>query len=804
MFGTYFLLCLVFVLCGRIQARDTLISKLDANVSTLYTGSATRFNIHVYDYNLLEGANVRIQTNISSANVSSPLLITTFHKDTTLTRSLPLVRELFPGLSELRNSEVTCPDKLNETSNLNVRIQTYSIEPIPFSVTVINSPQSQSFLEINQMISTLIDPSFSVHYQMDIPLNVEILEIHLTSPSDLCCLVRITNVTCPPDFSVRSSLATPSYEFTMSQVADISVRRSSFKEGKLMILISAQPAATCSGTVEYSEDILSENFQKNISLVVNEGSAEFWVPLILMTLIFLIPYLMVLILAIFELTIIHCFPRLSKGFSMFSRIRQTKLVGSEEKSNSGNGEDKNEEIELKTAEKQQEIEETHEPEKDIADVYKAQAKAEEISICVEGKYYYDLINSKEITVEDISVIPIKHLQRKNNLYIYFVLLTGLFYIVPAIQISYLNYQQFAITGIQDVCSFNYKCDGRSNDMIGFNNIFSNIGYILLAILFLCITIMKHISVVREIRADGLPTTGTPRTFGLYYSLSLALFFEGILSGIYHICPTLTSLQFDTTFIYGLLILICVKYYQLRHPDANISPFSVFMLLYIAVLYTSASLLSGDLLASRISLTILFLLFACFLVISLWAYFVPQILYYYPKEWAKHKSVLRALRQICWPPYNKLRAFHIVHIPLAIMAPLIIIWVPGIVTEVYSTLIFFIGLTLVVYIIFFWVMKLLCKDFLHRPFVFFITVIMLLLSFVGWASAVYFWSRSPISPSKSPSSGRSLNEDCVMFDYFDYHDIWHMLSAIGSFFLFLATIMADENMALVPRNQIRAF
>ena len=82
--------------------------------------------------------------------------------------------------------------------------------------------------------------------------------------------------------------------------------------------------------------------------------------------------------------------------------------------------------------------------------------------------------------------------------------------------------------------------------------------------------------------------------------------------------------------------------------------------------------------------------------------------------------------------------------------------------------------------------------------------MLLLSFVGWASAVYFWSRSPISPSKSPSSGRSLNEDCVMFDYFDYHDIWHMLSAIGSFFLFLATIMADENMTLVPRNQIRAF
>ena len=77
--------------------------------------------------------------------------------------------------------------------------------------------------------------------------------------------------------------------------------------------------------------------------------------------------------------------------------------------------------------------------------------------------------------------------------------------------------------------------------------------------------------------------------------------------------------------------------------------------------------------------------------------------------------------------------------------------------------------------------------------------MLLLSFVGWASALYFWARSPISPSKSPSSGRSLNEDCVMFDYFDYHDIWHMLFCnrfTSSFFSL--RIMADENLlALVP-------
>ena len=776
---------------------DTVVSKLNASISTLYSGSATRFNIHDFEYNLPEGANIRIQTNISSVNVSLPLLITAFQKDDMLTWSLPNVRELFPGLSELKASGVSCPDKLNETSVLNIRVQTYSIEPIPFSLTVVHNPQT--ILNINQMIYTLIDPSFSVHYQIDIPPNVEILEIHLTSLSDLCCLVRITNVTCPPDFNVRSSLATPNYELTMRQVADISVRRSRFKQGRIMILISAQPAATCEGTVEYSE-----NFQKNISLVVNEGSTEFGVPLILMTLIFLVPYLMFLILIIFEVTIIHCFPRLSKHFSVFSRIRQNSLVESEESSNSKNREGKKEEIELKTEGNHQEIEETHDPEKNIVEVYKAQAKAEEISICVEGKYYYDLVNSKNITVQDISVIPIKHLQHKSNSYTSFALLIGLFYLVPAIQISYLNYQQFAITGIQDICYFNYKCDGRANDLLGINNIFSNVGYILLGILFLLITIMKQISVIREERADGLSTTGTPRIFGLYYSMSLALIFEGILSSLYHSCPSLITLQFDTTFIYVLVILICVKYYELRHPDANISPISAFMLLYIAVLYTTASLLTRDFLTSKIILTVLFFVFSCFFVIFLRTYFVPQQLYFYPKEWAKHKSVVRALRQIFWPPYNKLRAFHFVHIVLVVVPSLIVIWVPGLVSEVYTGMIFFIGLILVVYIMFYWIMKLLSKEFLHRPFVFITTFIVLLLSLVCWVIAVYFFSVSPINASESPSSGRLRNRDCILFDYFDNHDLWHMLSGIGSFFLLVATLMADENMVFVQRKKIRAF
>ena len=141
--------------------------------------------------------------------------------------------------------------------------------------------------------------------------------------------------------------------------------------------------------------------------------------------------------------------------------------------------------------------------------------------------------------------------------------------------SYATFKELSYTGMQDLCFYNFKCDGRVGTLHAFNNIWSNIGYFLLGILFFLITVVKNISLLREVRAEGVRTPGIPQTFGIYYSISFAMFFEGFLSSIYHLCPTLTNLQFDTTFIYIMLTLLFVKYYKNRHPDSNFRPFSVF-------------------------------------------------------------------------------------------------------------------------------------------------------------------------------------------------------------------------------------
>lgn len=123
----------------------------------------------------------------------------------------------------------------------------------------------------------------------------------------------------------------------------------------------------------------------------------------------------------------------------------------------------------------------------------------------------------------------------------------------------------------------------------FNNILSNLGYILLGLLFLLIILQREINHNRALlRNDlyalvgacglaappALPTPrcpqpaplrssllqvpscltssllpspdqecGIPKHFGLFYAMGTALMMEGLLSACYHVCPNYTNFQF---------------------------------------------------------------------------------------------------------------------------------------------------------------------------------------------------------------------------------------------------------------------
>ena len=47
---------------------------------------------------------------------------------------------------------------------------------------------------------------------------------------------------------------------------------------------------------------------------------------------------------------------------------------------------------------------------------------------------------------------------------------------------------------------------------------------------------------------------------------------------------------------------------------------------------------------------------------------------------------------------------------------------------------------------------------------------------------------------SAAASRRMSRDCVVFNFFDHHDLWHLTSAFGAFAVLLAMMLADEEIA----------
>lgn len=81
----------------------------------------------------------------------------------------------------------------------------------------------------------------------------------------------------------------------------------------------------------------------------------------------------------------------------------------------------------------------------------------------------------------------------------------------------------------------------------------------------------------------------------------------------------------------------------------------------------------------------------------------------------------------------------------------------------------------------------------------------------WIPALYFftgdrgvtnWSQpNATSKGEAAALSRDQNQDCVVFDFFDYHDVWHMLSAFGLFFGALMMLTLDDDLLTTQRKDI---
>ena len=271
----------------------------------------------------------------------------------------------------------------------------------------------------------------------------------------------------------------------------------------------------------------------------------------------------------------------------------------------------------------------------------------------------------------------------------------------------------------------------------------------------------HVTV--RFRAEGYKRKFS---FSIGYAFAWALLFEGLFSTLYHLCPSKMNFQFDTAFMFLIAGLIVV----LQHNGIELEECSPegeakghvgaanFFLGFIVPLYIFNYF--GSLYHSGVGLTLpVMIIFVISLVV--WSILIAMWAGYrfYPK-WCSCKCVWFVLALI--PPIVLLPFFgEKGDFPMAFLY--ICIAESGCV---------------IVYRAFKKVVKL-CKDCkCDCRFFGQVVYISVFLAFMFTAVA-FFITKPSTDKASTPERSRDLNHECVdATRFFDYHDLWHILSSFA--------------------------
>ncbi|KAM6334428.1 SID1 transmembrane family member 2 isoform 33-T33 [Alca torda] len=286
-------------------------------------------------------------------------------------------------------------------------------------------------------------------------------------------------------------------------------------------------------------------------------------------------------------------------------------------------------------------------------------------------YDKNVIRTKQyLCVADLARKDKRVLRKKYQIYFWNIATIAVFYALPVIQLV-ITYQTVVnVTGNQDICYYNFLCAHPLGNLSAFNNILSNLGYVLLGLLFLLIILQREINYNRALMrndahalvggwgmgghratcpggclghpAPQLPSTrqecGIPKHFGLFYAMGTALMMEGLLSACYHVCPNYTNFQFDTSFMYMIAGLCMLKLYQKRHPDINASAYSAYACLALVIFFSVVGVVFGK------GNTAFWIVFS---VIHIVATLLLSTQLYYMGRWKLDSGILRRILHVLY-------------------------------------------------------------------------------------------------------------------------------------------------------------
>jgi len=389
-----------------------------------------------------------------------------------------------------------------------------------------------------------------------------------------------------------------------------------------------------------------------------------------------------------------------------------------------------------------------------------------------------------------------HRQRlRSQLFSWLIVLSGIFYALPAFQMVFNHQNPFIKGGDQDICYYNFFCLFPYGKLADFGHVFSNIGYCISGLYFILKVYIRRLKFEKS--KDKLDCTGIPEQVGIFYALGGAFTLEGVLSGIYHICPTSANFQFDTTFMFFIAVLIFLKLYQFRHADTTLTAQLVFLLIGV--------ILTLEVIGYFTSHVAFWAVFIFIYVVFMFIFILK--LYLDEKNFKSVFSfIYKKMANCC--SYEKgsvglldiLPCLFVILINILMATFFAISQRPGVSRYLLAILMINMMCYEVYYVCRKIHLRMRVSNWRENEGIRPITLVYLLMSMVFMAGACYFFIKELKTSAGTAAESRNKNDECTLL-IFDNHDMWHFLSAAGLYmhFMFLLTL-EDYNISYMKQRK----
>ncbi|XP_062873161.1 SID1 transmembrane family member 2 isoform X2 [Trichomycterus rosablanca] len=784
--------------------------KVTNELQTIYT-----FN-HTVSRNKTEGVRVSVELRSENTN-PSPVLFVVRQKQAVLSFQVPLIlRGLYQRkyqYTQVGRTLCQPPTRaLSETQFFYVDVSTLSSTSVSYRLQV---SRVESFtLQTDKKFSFNATPSQPQFFKYVFPDGVDTVVVKVNSQKNFpCSVMSIQDIQCPV-FDLDNNVAFIGMYQTMTMKGAITVQKKDFPSNSFYVVIVVKTEdEACGGPLRFypllpDELLDAGNRSKTLEVVVSPAiNTEVYVVGIAFCLgIFLSLYVLTFLVACIENK------RMNKKRECLLKPADMSPAETGKGPTSpyeyGSFADNGSTVSSEPVTDSLASTETNYGYMERSLDTVSRCRQESLSSVEEDDYdtLADIDSDKNIVrtkkylcVSDLARKDNRVLSKKYQIYFWNIATIAVFYALPVIQLV-ITYQTVVnVTGNQDICYYNFLCAHPLGALSSFNNILSNLGYVMLGLLFLLIVLLRDILHNRALVRNTVNALecGIPKHFGLYYAMGTALMMEGLLSACYHVCPNYTNFQFDTSFMYMIAGLCMLKLYQKRHPDINASAYSAYACLAAVIFFSVLGVVFGK------GNTAFWIVFS---VLHIIATLLLSTQLYYMGRWRLNSGIMRrmlyviytdCIRQCSGPMYiDRMVLLVMGNIVNWSLAAYGLIKKPN---DFASYLLAIAICNLLLYFAFYIIMKLRSGERIQLlPFV------CILFTAVVWGFALFFFFQGLSTWQKTPAESREHNRECILLSFFDDHDIWHFLSSIAMFGSFLVLLTMDDDLDLVQRDKIYVF